>query len=157
MRKMKIIKNINERLTYGEGDFCYGGDEKIKKVLSESPVKLPDDYIEFLRSISGDKNVGIGFQVDKGGAMIFIWSAEVALEKRNREFNYSFNKDFMNCTWMIGDDVGDLIYFYGEGNGGFGIYRAEAGALDINDSDKIADSLTEFLVEGVGIDVAITL
>lgn len=63
----------------------------------------------------------------------------------------------MNCTWMIGDDVGDLIYFYGEGNGGFGIYRAEAGALDINDSDKIADSLTEFLVEGVGIDVAITL
>lgn len=154
---MNILDKLNERLAIVEGKVCHGGEDYIKKILRESPVNLPDDYIEFLRSISGDKNVGIGFQVDKGGAMIFIWSAEVALEKRNREFNYSFNKDFMNCTWMIGDDVGDLIYFYGEGKGGFGIYRAEAGALDINDSDKIADSLTEFLVEGVGIDVAITL
>ncbi len=49
------------------------------------------------------------------------------------------------------------MYFYGEGNEGFGIYRAEAGALDIRDSDKIADSLTEFLVNGIGIDIAITL
>jgi len=29
--------------------------------------------------------------------------------------------------------------------------------LDCNDADKIADSLTEFLVNGVGIDIATSL
>jgi len=154
---MDIISNLNERLTIVKDRVCHGGEDKIKKVLIESPVKLPDDYIELLRIISGDENSGISFQVDDGGLEIFIWSAKLALEKRNREFNYPFYKKFMSCTWMLGDDVGDLIYFYGEGNEGFGIYRGEAGGLDYNDADKIADSLTEFLVNGVGIDIATSL
>jgi len=63
----------------------------------------------------------------------------------------------MKCAWLIGDDVGDLMYFYGEGDEGFGIYKAEAGALDISDSSKIADSLTDLLVNGVGLDILFTL
>jgi len=155
---MDIISNLNKRLTMVEGGIWHGGEDKIKKVLSESPVKLPNDYIEFLKLISGkEKSLGISFLVDDKGHEIFIWSAEMALNKRNLDFNFPFYKDFTDCTWMLGDDLGDLIYFYGEGNEGFGIYRSEAGGLDIGDSDKIADSLTDFLVNGVGIDIAITL
>ena len=154
---MDVISNLNERLTISDHGVCHGGEEYIKKVVEQSPVKLPDDYIEFLRTISGGENIGIAFEVEDEGMDIFIWSAQVALEKRNRDFNYPFNKDFMECSWMVGDDLGGLVFFYGEGKDGFGLYRGSAGGLDYNYADKIADSLTDFLVDGVGIDVAITL
>jgi len=154
---MDIIANINQRLSFDEDSICLGGEDKIEKVMNESPFKLPDDYIEFLRTISGGENTGIAFEVEDEGMDIFIWSAQVALEKRNRDFNYPFNKDFMECSWMVGDDLGGLVFFYGEGKDGFGLYRGSAGGLDYNYADKIADSLTDFLVDGVGIDVAITL
>ena len=154
---MDIIANINQRLSFDRDRVCYGGEDKIKKVLNESPVKLPNDYIEFLRTISGGENVGVTFEVEEEGLDIYIWSAEVALEKRNREFNYPFNKKFLECSWLVGDDLGDLVYFYGEGNEGFGLYRGSVGGLDYNYADKIANSLTEFLVNGVGIDIATSL
>jgi len=154
---MDIISNLNERLTIVEGGVCHGGEGKIKKVLSESPVKLPDDYIEFLRIISGDENLGIGFEVDADGSEIYIWSAEFALKKKSEDFSHPIYKDFMECSWLLGDDLGGLVYFYGEGNEGFGLYRGSAGGLDYNYADKIADSLTDFLVNGIGIDIAISL
>lgn len=154
---MDILDKLNERLTIVEGRVYHGGEDYIKKILRESPVNLPEDYINLLKSISGDENAGIAFQVDGGGEEIFIWSAKLAYERRTREFKLPVYEDFINCAWLIGDDVGDLMFFYGEGKEGFGIYCAEAGDLDINDSAKIADSITEFLVDGVGIDIAITL
>jgi len=154
---MNIISNLNERLTIVEGGVCHGGEDKVQKVLSQSPVKLPDDYIEFLKIISGDENLGIGFEVDGDGAEIYIWSAELSLQNMNLEFNQPFNKDFLSCSWLIGDDLGGLVYFYGIGKEGFGLYRVSAGGLSYNYAKKIADSLTDFLVDGVGIDVAITL
>lgn len=57
---------------------------------------------------------------------------------------------------MIGDDLGDFVYYYAEGKQGFGLYRDEAGILYIEKADKIADSLTDLLINGVEIDVAIT-
>lgn len=54
--------------------------------------------------------------------------------------------------------MGDLVYCYGKGKEGFGIYRTEDSSLCFDDmTDKIADTLTDFLVRGVGIDVSITL
>ena len=73
------------------------------------------------------------------------------------EFSDPFpDDDFFDNAWMIGDDVGDFVYYYAEGKEGFGLYRDEAGILCIESADKIADSLTDLLVKGVGIDVAIT-
>ena len=51
----------------------------------------------------------------------------------------------------------DLVFFYAEGKDGFGIYRDEAGNLYVRDGEKIADTLTDFLVKGTGIDIALTL
>lgn len=153
---MDILKNLHHRLTLEEETVCYGGEENINKVISESPIKLPEDYIEFLRSISGEDNPGIAFLVDNEGSEICIWSAGFSLEKR-KEFRHPFFADLLERAWIIGCDLGDLVYFYGEGKDGFGLYRDEDSSLCFEDAEKIADSLTDFLVKGVGIDVAITL
>lgn len=156
---MDILKNLNNRLTIVEGAACYGGEENIKKVVSESPIRLPEDYIEFLKCISGGDGVGISFLVDETRKEIGIWNAWMTMEKRE-EFYAPFlpsTDEFLESVWLIGDDLGDLVYFYGEGKDGFGLYRVEAGSLCFEDADKIADTLTDFLVKGVGIDVAVTL
>lgn len=153
---MNILKNLNNRLSTVDGAACYGGEEDVKKVISETPIHLPEDYIEFLKEISGGDDVGISFLVDDGEAEIAIWNASMALEKRD-EFSAPYLQDFMEKTWLVGDDLGDLVYFYGEGKDGFGLYRVGAGILSIVDAVKIADSLTDFLVKGVGIDVATSL
>lgn len=154
---MDILKNINHRLTFIESEANYGGEEEIKKVLRESPIQLPEDYIDFLRQIPGEDSFGLSFQVDNSRKEIWIWSAGFALEKRD-EFYAPFLEDFFRNAWLIGCDVGDLIYCYGKGKEGFGIYRTEDSSLCLDDmAEKIADSLTDFLVNGVGIDVSITL
>lgn len=154
---MDILKNLNHRLTFIEGEASCGGEDVIKRVLSESPIQLPEDYIEFLRQISGEDSLGLSFQVDNSKKEIWIWSAGFALEKRD-EFYISVLDDFFQNAWLIGCDVGDLVYCYGKGKEGFGIYRTEDSSLCFDDMTvKIADTLTDFLVGGVGIDSSITL
>lgn len=87
---------------------------------------------------------------------LWIFSAQLALEKY-REYKIDsapIYDDIIDQIWLIGNDLGDLLYFYGNGKDGFGLYVAEAGSLCFEDADKIADTLTDFLVKGVGIDTA---
>lgn len=152
---MDIMSNLNKRLTTAvdSGGVCPGGEEYIKKVMEQSPVKLPDDYIDFLRVISGDENIGISFQVDSKGQELFIWSAKFAYESRIYDYSLPVYEDVINCTWVIGDNVGEVLFFYGVGNDGFGIYGVDVSEFDISVSTKIADSLTDLLVNGVGLDI----
>ena len=90
------------------------------------------------------------------GASIWIWSAKMALEKLE-EFNQPFNQKFINNVWLFGNDLGDLVYFFGTGKDGFGLYRTSAGCLSFEHAEKISDTLTDFLVNGVGIDIATSL
>lgn len=153
---MNIIKNINKRLTYDKSEICAGGEKDIEEIMRVSPISLPEDYIEFLKQISGEGSYGPEFEVDGDGPSIWIWSAEMALEKLE-EFDLPSDDEFISKVWMFGNDLGDLVYFFGEGKDGFGLYRTEDGTLDIESAEKIADTLTDFLVNGVGIDVATTL
>lgn len=156
---MDILKNLNHRLSLVEGEACYGGEEDVKRVVSESPIQLPEDYIEFLKNISGGDDGGVEFLVDDDGLEIVIWDAAMAIEK-HAEFSSPSSHDFMEKVWLIGDDLGDLVFCYGEGEEGFGIYRVGAGTLSLSSkalAKKIADNLTDFLVKGVGIDIATTL
>lgn len=153
---MNILENLNQRLVIDDGQMCYGGEEDIKKIIDKTPIVLPDDYLEFLRNISGRGELGIVFSVDGGGDVINIWSAQMTLLKWS-EFDIDASKEFMEHAWLIGDDLGDLVYFYGNGRDGNGLYRTSAGVMSFTYAEKIADSLTEFLVDGVGIDVAIML
>lgn len=158
---MDILKNLNHRLTLDSKGIVPGGEEDIKEVIEESPIQLPEDYLNFLHMISGNEKNGISFLVDqdidpKSTLTISIWSAGFSLEKLEEFLDPFPDDEFFDNAWMIGDDVGDFVYYYAEGKEGFGLYRDEAGILCIESADKIADSLTDLLVNGVGIDVAIT-
>ncbi len=43
------------------------------------------------------------------------------------EFNQTFNQEFISNAWLFGNDLGDLVYFFGTGKDGFGLYRTSAG------------------------------
>lgn len=152
---MDILANINERLIFDKDEICAGGEKDIEKIIRISPVTLPQDYIGFLKQISGEGSYGPEFEVEDKGASIWIWSAKMALEKIE-EFDEPFNREFISKVWMFGNDLGDLVYFFGEGKDGFGLYRTE-DSLDFERADKISDTLTDFLVNGIGIDIATTL
>ena len=154
---MDILKNLNHRLSLAEGEVCCGGEEDVKRVVSESPIQLPEDYIEFLKNISGGDDGGVEFLVDDDELEIVIWDAAMA---KREEFSSPLFTGFMEKVWLIGDDLGDLVFCYGEGEEGFGIYRVGAGTLSLSSkafAKKIADNLTDFLVKGVGIDIATML
>lgn len=156
---MDIIENINKRLSLADEDFASGGEQAVTKLIEKSPIKLPEDYIEFLKRISGAENGGIELIVNDRGASIWIWDAQTAIQnyEDNQEFNASL-KDLWDKIWLIGNDLGDLAFFYAEGKDGFGLYRKGLGSLvSVDGADKIADTLTDFLVNGTGIDVAISL
>ena len=160
-KSMDILKNLNSRLKIDSVGMLPGGEEDIKEVIKESPIQLPEDYLTFLHVMSGNEGPGISFSVDKSvkpnsTLTIFIWSASYSLDKLDELSEAIPEDEFFDNAWMIGDDVGDFVYYYAEGKEGFGLYRDEAGILCIEKAEKIADSLTDFLVKGVGIDVAIT-
>ena len=64
---MDILKNLNHRLMVDSDSVgvVSGGDEDIKKVIEQSPIQLPEDYLNFLHTISGNEKNGIAFWVDK--------------------------------------------------------------------------------------------
>ncbi len=153
---MNILENINERLTFDKDEIRAGGEKDIEEIIRVSPVDLPADYIEFLKQISGEGSFGPEFEVKDEGMSIWIWSAGMALEK-SEEFNQPFNEEFIGRAWLFGNDLGDLVYFFGNGKDGFGLYRTSEGCLDLEGAEKISDTLTDFLVNGVGIDIATSL
>ena len=160
---MDILKNLNYRLMIDSDSVGVvpGGEEYIKEVIEQSPIQLPEDYLTFLHIISGNEGSGISFSVDKSvkpnsTLTIFIWSASYSLDKLDELSEAIPDNEFFDNAWMIGDDLGDFVYYYAEGKEGFGLYRDKAGILCIEKAEKIADSLTDLLVKGVGIDTAIT-
>ena len=155
------MENLNHRLSYGEEDICPGGEGDIAEVAAQSPVPLPEDYTEFLKKISGERNWGIKFGLNDGEEgstlCIYIYSTYAALEKYKEWEFYGerANKEFFSKVWVFGDDLGDLIYYFGEGLEGYGLYVTEAGVCDFSHSHQLADTLTDLLVNGIGIDAAI--
>lgn len=69
---MSILDNLNQRLTIDDGEICVGGENEIEKIINIAPIILPDDYIEFLKNVSGVGNWGIVFSVDETGNMIYM-------------------------------------------------------------------------------------
>ena len=53
---------------------------------------------------------------------------------------------------IIGDDMGDSLFLYGEANEGLGLYLADAGAFHKDDYIKLADSISDFFCKGIGIE-----
>ena len=89
-----------------------------------------------------------------------IYSAQQALKMRpeyEEIYSYTDSNGIIDQIWLIGNDLGDLYYFYGQGKEGFGLYVAEDSAIYFENADKIADTLTDFLVKGIGFNTAFWL
>lgn len=57
---MNIIENINKKLDFDESEICAGGEEDIEEIIRISPIPLPEDYIDFLKQISGPSSFYCG-------------------------------------------------------------------------------------------------
>ena len=66
---------------------------------------------------------------------IFIWSASYSLDKLDELSEAIPDDEFFDNAWMIGDDLGDFVYYYAKGNEGFGLYRDE-GAYVLKERKK---------------------
>lgn len=160
---MGIFDSINRQFLYDRTELHPGGEDAIKSIREKTPVQLPADYYEFLSCISGAGNPGgMEFEIEvedeeAGGLSISVclWSADRAFGMQN-EFA-RLKESFSSKVWFIGTDLGDMVYFYGLGSDGFGIYLVEGGSLGFAYADKVADTLTDFLVHGTGMDVIAAL
>lgn len=162
---MDILEHLNDKIQIINGPPCYGGEDIVRQLVETSPVPLPEDYIDFLKSISGetdDENVGLVFGIKKKDdiQLMQIYSAQQALKLRpeyKEIYSFPDSNGIIDQIWLIGNDLGDLHFFYGKGEEGFGLYVAEDSAIYFENADKIADTLTDFLVNGIGFNTAFWL
>ena len=144
-----MINRLNERFSIVEKESIKSGKAGISEICAKAPFKLPDDYISFLGCISGENGSGVYLEAD-GWCPLAIYSAEEALSKMQ---DYDLYAD---DVWMIGDDMGDAAYLYKKDESGTAIYyEDDLGALGAPDNElkKVAETLTDFLINGIGIDV----
>lgn len=139
---MSIIDNIN-------GSFAIVAKQlpsnitEIDKLKSVSAIDVPSDYLLLVTEAS-DVEVDIG-----DGLYIRIWGASGCVDM-NVEYSI---QDYIPKSLAIGDDEGGGAIIYMFGLNGFGIYYNRFADLDINEAVKIAPSLTDFLVNGIGVNV----
>lgn len=148
---MDIIQNLNKRLKLSDETIGYrkATDEDIKKLKTYAKIELPDDYIEFLRQIMGVGCNGLGFIIDDSIEFEF-WPVDQILYQRT---DFPFLEEKLPNGLIIGTDLGDNFLFYGQREEGIALYYVEDGCIGYEYATKIADSLVEFMVNGVGIDL----
>jgi len=142
---MRFLDNLSSLLeVVGTKDKQSVTNEDINKLMQLSSIKIPDDYLSFLREINGLELESIEL-----GYTLYLWSVqEIEFFYQDQGRILKMEKD----TLIIGDDLGDLCLFYGNGNEGFGIYYSEMSGIFYQRAHKVCDSLTELLIEGKGLD-----
>jgi len=103
---------------------------------------LPEEYVQL---------VGEGTEIELGGpdnAYIRIWGPEGCVDM---EQGYNITH-YLPGAIPVGDNGGCDVIYYGNGEKGFGVYKVGLSNPFQEYAVWLADSLTSFLVEGVGID-----
>lgn len=142
---MGILQNLNSRINYYDKCEHYekATEDDIKALKDYSDIELPEDYLNFLREI-----MGVSFVIDDYPTFEF-WCVNDILNQRR---DFPFIEKSLPKSLVIGTDLGDFLFLYGHGKEGFGLYCVESSCASYENAKKIANSLTEFLVEGTGFD-----
>jgi len=142
---MKILQKLNVRLSYYDKLEQYekATEEDIQALKKYSSIELPEDYLNFLREI-----MGVAFVIDDYPTFEFWLVADIL----NQKTDYPFLEKNLPNSLVIGTDLGDFLFLYGHGREGFGLYCVENSCAKYENAKKIAKTLTEFLVDGVGFD-----
>ena len=119
----------------------------LTRLKAFSPVALPDDYCGI---ISEKTEVEIGL---KKSVYIRIWSAKGCMEMNEAYEIQSYLPDAL----AFADDERCNVLLFTTGKNGKGIYRVSLSDLEPDEIVYIADSLSDFLLKGIGMDTVIDL
>lgn len=139
---MSIISRLCDRfkIIYSEETFSPESIDLLKKF---SLIEVPQDYLDIIK-----EKAEIEMHMDDK-SYLCVWGPDRCIE--NNEL-YCIQK-YIPKSLAIGGDGGSAILIYMFGEEGFGLYLNWVNDLDIDESIKIASSLKEFLIDGVGIDI----
>lgn len=143
---MNILDNISSVYTIAARK-SPSKEEEIKALRDFSTIDLPEEYIE-ISKIASDIEINVSDQM-----YIRIWGALGCIEMNEA---YEVQKYLPNSL-AIGDDEGGGALIYLQGKDGFGIYYNRLADLDIEEAMKIAPSLTELLVNNVGVNILLDI
>lgn len=143
---MNILENISSVYTIAASQSPSNGEE-IKALHKISTIDVPTEYIELIQLASE-----IEFNVSNQ-MYIRIWGALGCIEMNEA---YDVQKYLPNSL-AIGDDEGGGALIYLQGKDGFGIYYNRFTDLDMEEAVKIASSLTELLVNNVGVNILLDI
>lgn len=147
MNLLSIINNQFENL-YPEDEVQRVDvtEDDLKIIANIADITLPKMYKDVLEE-------GVIYTLGIKETSIIIGFCHPATIK-NLDVNYPFFKEDVKKGIIFATDLGDLIYYYGEGKEGMGLYLVEAGVGDFfNEAIKFADSFDDFFIDGKGIDV----
>ncbi|RYI28830.1 SMI1/KNR4 family protein [Bacillus infantis] len=139
---MNILENISSGFTIDAKEAA-SKEEEIKEILEFSKISVPEEYIRIVR-LASDIELNVDSEM-----YIRIWGASGCIEMNEA---YEVQKYLPNSL-AIGDDEGGGALIYLEGKDGFGIYYNRFADLDIDEAVKIAPSLTDLIVNNVGINI----
>lgn len=155
-KQMNFILNLNLKILYdGKKEVLSGAtDAEIEQLKEFSDIELPQDYIEFLKEQGSEDD--IEYVLPNG--LLVLWDTQTVLAQK-KMYDYKFDGYFENSfpdnskILLIGNDLGDLILFYGYGKDGFGIYFDEFASMCYETAVKVSNTITELLIDGIGVDI----
>lgn len=158
---MQILGNLHEKIkiyepymkNYNE-DYPDLKESIIEELKNCTKCNVPDDYIVFLKELNKINN-GESIEVvigDGHSPWAFDSCEDVVWCTRDFQENNLLGSDDI---LPIGGDMGDDTLFYGNGKEGFGIYLSGTAFMNFEDgyARKVANSITEILVDGVGMHI----
>lgn len=120
--------------------------DDIAKVIEFARMPLPDMLLEIFKT-------GVSYGIETTERNIVIQLLNI-YDIMDDDIYYPYFIKQMKKGIIFGNDLGDDLYFYGEGKDGIGIYVVGGTVGDYyNHAIKLADSFEDFFVEGIGVDI----
>lgn len=143
---MNILHNISAMYTVDTKE-PPSKEKEIKALQHFSVIDVPTEYIEMIQ-LASNVEINVNDQM-----YIRIWGASDCIEM-NEAYKV---QNYLLHSLAIGDDEGGGALIYLQSKDGFGIYYNSFGNLDMEDAVKIAPSLTELLVNNVGVNILLDI
>jgi hypothetical protein len=122
--------------------------DDIAKVIEFSNMELPDMLLDILK-----KGISYGIETIERNKVIQFLNVYDILDD---DIYYPHFIKQIKKGIIFGNDLGDGLYFYGEGKDGIGIYVVGGTVGDYyNNAIKLAVTFEDFFIKGIGIDVLV--
>lgn len=151
MNKMNLFSIINDQFESQcsqselEGARVIVTPDEINQIIEIAHIPLPDMLHSFFKE-------GVIYSLVIKGTSIIIAFCYVQ-DLINVKDNYPYFKEDIHEGLIFATDLGDDIYYYGNGREGMGLYVVEAGAGNYyEEAIKFANTFEDFFVDGKGIE-----